>query len=245
MKRAVFSALMGLLLVGCAKEEVPTLKMVTEATFPPYEFLRGRQIVGVDVELGKAIAAKSAKLFKVESVNFDAIMPSLVSGKADFAAAGLTITEDRRQSVDFSIPYMKTGLVIIFRAAKPYLTLGDCRGARIGVQGGTTADELTVGTLKQQPERFASYPEACAALKSGRCDLVLCDAILAKNCIVNEPDLKLSDFVSSEEYAIAVRKGDAALLKLVNETIAEAKADGRLEQWVVDFTAEADALKGK
>lgn len=243
MTRALTAVALGLLLAGCAKEERPSLKMVTEPTFPPYEFLRGREVVGVDVEICRAVAAKCGKAFKVVSVDFDAILPALVSGKADLAAAGLTITEDRAQSVDFSAPYMKTGNVIIYRKAKPFLTARSCRGWRVGVQGGTTADEYCVRELKQEPERFRSYPEACAALKAGRCDLVLCDVILARNCIRGEADLALSDFITSEKYAIAVPKGRSDLLKTVNETIAELRADGRLDKWAKDFTAEADALK--
>ncbi len=244
MRAFFILVVLGGLLAGCTAKEEPTLRMVTEPTYPPYEFLRGRQVVGVDVELCKAVAAKCGRAFKTVSVDFDAIIPSLLSGKADIAAAGLTVTEDRRKSVDFSEPYMKTGLVIIFRKAKPYRTAETCRGARVGVQGGTTGDEYTVKELHQEPERFRTYPEAVAALKAGRCDLVLCDAILAKNCILGEKDLELSGFVTSEEYAIAVKKGRPELLALVNETIAAAKADGRLEKWASDFTAEAESMKG-
>jgi len=232
------------LLSGCRNDE-DALRMVTEATFPPYEFLLGREIVGVDVEICRAVADRLGKAFRVESVMFDAVIPALVSGKADLAAAGLTITEDRQQSVDFSVPYMKTGVLIIYRKDRPFLTGAACKGRRIGVQGGTTADEYTVNVLKQEPERFASFPEAVAALKSGRCDLVLCDAILARRCIVGENGLALSDFITTEEYAIAVRKGRPELLKAVNETIVALKGDGTLDRLMDEFTAKADKTKEK
>jgi len=232
------------LLAGCRNDD-DALKMVTEATFPPYEFLLGREIVGVDVEICRAVAARLGKAFKIESVSFDAVIPSVVSGKADLAAAGLTVTEDRRQSVDFSVPYTKTGVVIIYRKGRPFLTGAACKGRRVGVQGGTTADEYTVNVLKQEPERFGSFPEAVAALKSGRCDLVICDDILAKNCILGEPDLAISDFVTSEEYAIAVRKGRPELLKAINETVLALKADGTLDRLMFEFTAKADKAKEK
>ena len=243
--RAISALCLLLLVLGCGREETPTLKMVTEPTFPPYEFLRGRKVVGVDVEICRAVAAKLGKELEVVSVDFDAILPSLLSGKADLAAAGLTVTEDRRKNVDFSVPYMRTGLVIISRKVKPFSDMTAARGKRVGVQSGTTGDEYVVRELKQEPERFRSYPEAVSALKAGRCDLVLCDAILAKNCIVGEPEMALSDFVTSEEYAIAVPKGNSALLAAVNETISELKASGKMDAWVASFTVEAEKLKEK
>ena len=243
--RFLSALLAALLLGGCAKEETPFLRMVTEPTFPPYEFLRGRKVVGVDVEICRAVAAKLGKKFSVVVVDFDAILPSLLSGKAELAAAGLTVTEDRKKNVDFSVPYMKTGLVIISRKSNPFADMKRAFGKRVGVQGGTTGDEYVVRELKQEPERFRSYPEAVVALKAGRCDLVLCDAILAKNCIVGEPDMTLSGFVTSEEYAIAVPKGNAALLAAVNETILELTASGKTDAWAVSFTAETEAMREK
>ena len=95
------------LALGCGRErEVPSLRMVTEPTYPPYEFLRGHEVVGVDVEICRAIAEKLGRRLSVVSVDFDAILPSLISGKADLAAAGLTVTEDRKRNVDFSVPYL-------------------------------------------------------------------------------------------------------------------------------------------
>ena len=95
------------------------------------------------------------------------------------------------------------------------------------------------------PERSRSPAEACAALKSGRVDFVIADIDPAKNCVKGEPDLQLSDFITSEEYAVAIRKGRPELLKAINETIAELKANGRLAKSIADYTAEADKLKDK
>ena len=229
---------------GCGSSE-KSVRMITEAMFPPCEFLRGQEIVGVDVEVCKAVAAKLNKPFSVENVSFDAVIPGVVSGKADIAAAGLTITEDRKNSVDFSEPYVKTGIVIIYKKSNPFLTGAACKGKKVGVQGGTTADEYTVKELGQEPERFPSFAEGVAALKSGRCDLVMCDIVPARNCIKGEEDLALSDFVTSEEYALAIRKGQPELLKAINETIAELKASGQLERWIAAYTEETGRLKGK
>ena len=232
-------------LCGCAKNDANTLKMITEATFPPYEFLRGQEIVGIDVEICKAVAAKLGRPFEVESVNFDSVIPTVISGKADLAAAGITVTEDRKKNVDFSIPYVKTGVVFVYKKGTTYAKGVDAKGKKVGVQSGTTSEAFVTDELKQQPERFDSPAAAVAALKAGRVDVVIADIDPAKNCVKGEAELALSGFITSEEYAVAIRKGQPELLKAINETIAEAKADGRLAKWVAVYTAEADKLKEK
>ena len=227
------------LLAGCGRDD-GALRMVTEATFPPYEFLRGREVVGVDVEVCRAVAERLGKPLQVVNVDFDAVIASVVSGKADLAAAGLTVTEDRRRSVDFSEPYLTTGIVVIYRKDSPVLTGAACKGRRVGVQGGTTSDEYVVNELHEEPERFRSDAEAVVALKGGRCDVVICDQVLARNCIRGMPELALSDLITTESYAIAVRKGRPDLLAAVNATLRELKSDGRLDRWLGEYIAEAD-----
>ena len=230
------------LLAGCGRDN-GSLRMVTEATFPPYEFLRGREVVGVDVEVCRAIAERLGKPLQIVNVDFDAVIAAVVSGKADLAAAGLTVTEDRKRSVDFSEPYLTTGIVIIYRKDKPVLSGAACKGKRVGVQGGTTSDEYVVNELHEEPERFRSDAEAVVALKGGRCDVVICDQILARNCIRGMPELALSDLITTESYAIAVRKGRPDLLAAVNATLRELKSDGRLDRWLGEYIAEADRLR--
>ena len=230
---------------GCGEQGPKPIRMITEATFPPYEFLRGQEIVGIDVEICRAVAQKLGRDFKAETVNFDSVIPAVISGKADLAAAGITITEDRKQNVDFSIPYVKTGIVVIFKKSNPFTTVDALKGKKIGVQAGTTSEAFVLEKLGQEPERSNSPAEAVAGLKAGRCDFVIADIDPAKNCVKGEAELELSDFISSEEYAVAIRKGQPELLKAIDETIAEIKADGRLEKWIAEFTAESDKLKDK
>ena len=244
MKKLMVALAAVVLLAGCA-EKNKTLKMITEATFPPYEFLRGQEIVGIDVEICKAVAAKLGRPFSVESVNFDSVIPTVISGKADLAAAGITITEDRKKNVDFSVPYVKTGIVFVYKKATPYAKGPDAKGKKVGVQSGTTSETFVTEELKQQPERFDSPAAAVAALKAGRVDVVIADIDPAKNCVKGEADLALSDFITSEEYAVAIRKGQPELLKAIDETIAELKASGQLDQWIRQFTEESDKLKDK
>lgn len=245
MKTAFAAAFSALLIVGCSQRDENTLRMITEATFPPYEFLRGSELVGIDVEICRAIAQKLGKNFIAETVEFDSVIPAVISGKADLAAAGITVTEERKKNVDFSIPYVRTGIVVIYKKSVGFDGPKDLVGKRIGVQSGTTSETYVLEQLKQEPERSRSPAEAVAALKSGRVDFVIADIDPAKNCVKGENDLALSDFVTSEEYAIAIKKGQPELLRAINETIADLKARGTLREWIVKYTAEADALKDK
>ena len=245
MKKLVFAALAAAVLCGCSDSGADKVKMITEATFPPYEFLRGHEIVGIDVEICRAIAQKLGREFSCETVDFDSVIPAVISGKADLAAAGITITEDRKKNVDFSVPYVKTGIVVIYKKAGGFTGPEQLKGKKIGVQGGTTSETYVLEELKQEPERSRSPAESVAALKSGRVEFVIADIDPAKNCVKGEADLAISDFITSEEYAIAIKKGQPELLKVINETIAEIKADGRLAKWIADYTAEADKLKDK
>jgi polar amino acid transport system substrate-binding protein len=245
MKKLAFAALAAAVLCGCSDSGADKVKMITEATFPPYEFLRGHEIVGIDVEICRAIAQKLGREFSCETVDFDSVIPAVISGKADLAAAGITITEDRKKNVDFSVPYVKTGIVVIYKKSVGFTGAEQLKGKKIGVQGGTTSETYVLNELKQEPERSRSPAESVAALKSGRVEFVIADIDPAKNCVKGEPDLAISDFITSEEYAIAIKKGQPELLKSINETIAEIKADGRLAKWIADYTAEADKLKDK
>ena len=245
MKKLAFAALAAAVLCGCSDSGADKVKMITEATFPPYEFLRGHEIVGIDVEICRAVAQKLGREFSCETVDFDSVIPAVISGKADLAAAGITITEDRKKNVDFSVPYVKTGIVVIYKKSVGFAGAEQLKGKKIGVQGGTTSETYVLNELKQEPERSRSPAESVAALKSGRVEFVIADIDPAKNCVKGEPDLAISDFITSEEYAIAIKKGQPELLKTINETIAEVKADGRLAKWIADYTAEADKLKDK
>ncbi len=234
-------------LAGCGgkTEQAPAnaIRMITEATFPPYEFRQGTEVVGIDVEICKAVAKELGKELAVEDVEFDSVLPSLIAGKAELAAAGITVTEDRKMMVDFSHPYVRTGIVFVYAKATPFAKGEEAKGKRVGVQSGTTSADYVREQVGQEPEMFDSPASAFAALKQGKVDVVIADVDPAKNLIKSEPDYAVSDFLTVEEYAVAVKKGNADLLAAVNKVIDELDASGKLDEIKAEWTAKADALQ--
>ena len=220
-----------------------TIRMITEATFPPYEFRQGKEVVGIDVEICKAVAKELGKTLAIEDVEFDSVIPSLIAGKAELAAAGITVTEDRKMKVDFSHPYVRTGIVFIFAKDKPFDAekAEEAKGKRVGVQNGTTSADYVREKLGQEPEMFDSPASAFAAMKAGKVDVVIADIDPAKAVIKGEPDYDISELLTVEEYAVAIKKGQPELLAVLNKVIDDLDASGKLDEIKDEWTAKAEA----
>ena len=161
---------MGLMLVGtgCGKKE--ELVMATNAEFPPYEYHDGDAIVGIDAEIAQAIADEMGRTLVIEDMQFDSIIAAVTSGKADMGIAGMTITEDRLQSVDFSTPYATASQVIIVKDDSPITSPDDLTGKTIGVQLGTTGDiyaeDIENATIEKYNKGFEVYKKLYPALRT-------------------------------------------------------------------------------
>ena len=147
-----------------------TLVMSTNAEFPPYEYYDGDKIVGIDVDIAQAIADELGMTLEIEDVAFDSIIPEIVSGKADMALAGMTVTEDRKASVDFSDTYATASQMIIVKEDSQIAGPDDLKGITVGVQLGTTGD-IYVSDLEADGttvERYNKGFEAVQALSQAR-----------------------------------------------------------------------------
>lgn len=122
------------------KDSKDTLVMATNAEFPPYEFHEGDDVVGIDADIARAIGEEMGMEVKIEDMAFDSIIPAVTSGKADFGAAGMTVTEDRKKNVDFTDTYATATQVIIVKEGSDIAGPDDLTGKKIGVQLGTTGD---------------------------------------------------------------------------------------------------------
>ena len=219
-----------LLFCGCGEEKKKKkLLMVTEATFPPYEYRDGREIVGIDPDIVRELAKAIDRELVIEDMSFDSIIAAVQSGKADIAASGITVTEDRKKKISFTVPYVTAQQVIIVPKNSTVKSGEDLKGKRIGVQHGTTGDSY-VTTNIQQPERYQNGALAIRALLSGKLDVVVLDNEPARIHVMKSPTLKiLPQPLVHESYAFAIAKYNKELLEALNHELIRMKADGRLQ----------------
>ena len=214
------------------------LVMATNAEFPPYEYHDGDAIVGIDAEIAKAIADELGMELEIEDIAFDSIIPEIVSGKADMGLAGMTVTEDRMQSVDFSVTYAKASQKIIVTEDSEIASPDDLKGVIVGVQLGTTGD-IYVSDLEADGttvERYSKGFEAVQALSQGKIDAVVIDGEPAKTFVAETEGLKiLEESFTDEEYAIAVKKGNTELLEKINGALKTLKDNGTLDEIVAKY----------
>ena len=238
MKKILAIALICMLsLTGMAMAE--TLKMGTNATFPPYEFYDDEtgEVVGIDAEVAAAICAKLGYELEIVDMDFDAIIPAVTTGKIDFGMAGMTVTEERLQSVDFTTSYATGIQVVIVKEDSEITSVDDlfAEGAnhKIGVQQGTTGDLYCSWDIEDEGlgsvERFKNGTDAVLALTSGKVDCVVIDNEPAKKYIEANEGLKILETeYAVEDYAIALAK-DSELTEQINAALEELIADGTVQ----------------
>jgi len=224
------------------------LHMSTNAAFPPYEMTTDAGgFEGIDVEVAQAIADKLGLELVVDDMGFDAALTAVQTGQSDIAMAGITVTEDRQQVMDFSDSYATGIQVVIVKEDSPIATLDDLSNAQmIGCQKATTGYIYCSDTPENGgygEDHVTAYETgalAVMALVNGQVDAVVIDNEPAKSFVASNDGLKILDTeFAVEDYAIGLAKGNTALLEAVNAAMAELKADGTF-QGIVDkyITAE-------
>ncbi len=217
-----------------AKKE--TLIMATNAEFPPYEFHEGDEVVGIDADIAAAVAEELGMELKIEDMAFDSIITAVNSGKADIGAAGMTVTEDRLENVDFTDTYATATQVIIVKEDSAITGPDDLAGKKIGVQLGTTGDLYADDIEDAEVERYNKGFEAVQAVQQGKIDAVVIDGEPAKEFVKDAEGLKILDEAfTEEEYAIAVKKGNDELKENINKALATLKDSGKLDEIVAKY----------
>ena len=218
------------------KDSKDTLVMATNAEFPPYEFHEGDDVVGIDADIARAIGEEMGMEVKIEDMAFDSIIPAVTSGKADFGAAGMTVTEDRKKNVDFTDTYATATQVIIVKEGSDIAGPDDLTGKKIGVQLGTTGDIYADDIEDAEVERYNKGFEAVQALTQDKIDAVVIDGEPAKEFVAEADGLKILDEAfTEEEYAIAVAKDNDDLLRKMNEALASLKESGKIDEIVAKY----------
>lgn len=222
------------------------LLVATNPEFAPYEYLdESDQIVGFDVDLCNALAEKMGVKMQFQSMDFSAVIASVNSGASDIAASGLTITDVRKESVDFSDPYYQVTQIVIARAdddrfdgaTKDEVNAQLKDNVVIGVCEGYTGEAYVQEDLEIPEGNYRSYSSVSLALeelRSGGIDAIVFDntsAVAAISTESNQGQFKLNETaLTVEDYAIAVPKGKPELLKQINDALAALKAEGKLNE---------------
>jgi len=245
---AAFSALA---LVACGKKETPapapaaapapatapaikTYTVGTDAAYAPFEKMSAtNEVEGLTVDILKAAAAKGGFAVKFVNTPWEGIFKTLDSGERDIVASSVTITDERKQTMDFSKPYFDAVQLIAVKEDSKVGKFDDLKPLKVGVQTGTTGDEVVqklLGKTNPNIKRFESTPLALQELAAGGVSAVVADNGVVQHYIANNPNAKFksvsdASFVA-EQYGFAVKKGNADLLSKINVGIDAIKADG-------------------
>ncbi len=246
-------------LVSCGGKDENTLTMATNAAFPPYEYKDGDKIVGIDAEIAEKIAEKLGMTLKIVDTEFGAIIGGVETGKYDIGMAGMTVTEERLESVNFSDTYATAVQVVIVKEDFEYASYEDfytgydeegnptgvIDGIKIGVQQDTTGDIYASddpenwGFGQDNVIRYKTGADAVQALLSGKVDCVIIDNEPAKSFVEANEGLKILDAAyAEEEYAIAIAKDNEELLEKVNTALNELIEDGTVAGIVNKYIPE-------
>ena len=216
---------------GSSSDEV--LVIGTDPGFKPFEYKEGSKIVGFDIDLARNIAIDQGKTLKIEEMSFDGLLLALNSGRVDMVIAGMSETPDRAKNVDFSKPYYYASQVIIVPNNSRITDESSLVGKKIGVQLGTTGDDLARKILDASLIQFPQVVSVMQELNSGRIDAAILDNGPATQYLPNNPNLKiLPNELSKEQYVIAVRKGNSDLLSKINQSLDSMRKDGRYDNLI-------------
>lgn len=219
----------------------------TNAEFPPFEYVTSNGVIGeydgIDMAIAKQIAEENGMTAAMENMEFDSLLVALQNGQIDAVIAGMTATDERRETVDFSTPYYTATQVMIVPEDSEITVAADMADKRICVVQGYTG-EVCVQDMGYDYEAFKKGTEAVMELTNGKCDVVVIDSATAQKYLNDNEGLKIVEDPSafeSEEYAIAVQKGNTELLDKLNQAIKKMLADGTINELAVKYMEETAA----
>ena len=218
---------------GCGKKS-ESLKFGTNAEFPPFEFIAANGVIGeydgIDIAIAKQIGEDLGRTAEIENMEFDSLLIALQNGQLDAVIAGMTATDERKESVNFSVSYYNATQVIIVKEDSDIKSAADLDGKLTAVVQGYTG-ETCVSELGYNYESFKKGTECVMELVNGKCDAVVIDSATAQKYVSDNAGLKIvedSSAFEGEEYAIAVAKGNDELLEKINKSIEKMLSDGTI-----------------
>lgn len=234
--KKVIAVLMGLMLSMSlfAKE----IYVGTNAEFPPFEYLQDGKPTGFDMELIKDMGKVMGDKIKIVDMSFDGLLPALQMNKVDVVIAGMTATPERKKTVLFSNPYYTASQVIVVNQGQEgkYNSFDDLKGKKVGVMLGFTGDVVVSKIKGVEVKRYNASYAGIMALKAGKIDAVVLDSEPAKNFVAKNDGLAIAKAQGEqEEYAIAVRKNESALLEKMNKALQTLKENGTYDKLIQKY----------
>jgi polar amino acid transport system substrate-binding protein len=245
----------GLVLAACGKPAAPppaaakVYVVGTDAAYAPFESQNEKgEIVGFDIDVVSAVAKKAGIEVKFVNTPWEGIFNNLAQGDRDLLVSAITITDERKQTMDFSAPYFDAQQLIAVKADSKIAKFDDLKKLKVGVQTGTTGDEVVsklIGKTSTSVKRFESTPLALKELESGGVDAVVADNGVVIHYVANNTGSKFKTVSDAsftpEQYGLAVNKGNTELLEKINKGLAEVKADGTYAKIYAQYFGAAPA----
>ena len=266
LRAALCAVAVGALLLACGKQESPApaapgasaasparvLVVGTDAAYAPFESQNEKgEIVGFDIDIVKAVAQKAGLEVKFVNTPWEGIFNALKQGDRDLLVSSITITDERKQTMDFTAPYFDAHQLIAVRADSTVARFDDLKALKVGVQTGTTGDEAISklqGKTSTNIKRFESTPLALSELGTGGIDAVVADNGVVVNYVKNNAGSKFRTVndpaFTPEQYGIAVRKGNAELLDKLDKGLAAIRADGTYDRIYAQYLGAPTSAGG-
>jgi polar amino acid transport system substrate-binding protein len=231
-----------LLFTSCSKRDVIVIGM--DATYPPFEFVdENGSMSGVSVEIGREIGKSAGKEVEFRNINFDGLITALRTGSIDFVISSMTANDERRKSIDFSEPYVKTGLAILAAKDAPVQSAADLQtpGRKVVVRLGTTGESWARQNLPKAEIKALDLDTSCVMeVVNGHVDAWVYDQLSIMNYHAKHPEKTRAILtpLREESWAVGLQQGDAARKALVNETLARMRKDGSFTKLAEQFMAK-------
>lgn len=205
-----------------------TLTVGSDIPYPPFEQGKAGEYTGFDIELMEAIAEKIGRTAEFQDTSFETIFRDVAQGKFEAVISAATITPEREKAVAFSDPYYLSEQAVLVKEGSSIQSLADAEGKPVGVQQGTTGQELAKEELGGSEIRpFPEGPDAVNALKSGTVEAVVIDAPVAQNAVEKSGGIEIAEKVPTDEkYGIAMAKDNTGLVEEINQGLKEVIDDG-------------------
>jgi ABC-type amino acid transport substrate-binding protein len=245
---ALAHVVLALCLVGCGKSSKDKFVIAMDATYPPFEIKNEKdEFSGVSVDLGKALAAHLGKEVEFRNMNFDGLIAALKSGSVDCIISSMTANDERRESIDFSDPYVKTGLALLAAKESPVQSLEDLQapGRKVVVRLGTTGESFAKKNLPDAKLIQLDTDTACVMeVVKGSVDAWVYDQLSLMNYQERYPDntRALLKPVQEEFWAVGLRQGDTELKAKINEFLAKYRAEGGFATLATKYLAKESEL---